>query len=217
VEKASGGSLAWSADGAVLLWSPGRSEGVFRSDDRGMTWTKSAGPDFRARVVADQVNPLRFYLYHPNTGEFWASEDGGKSFAVVNEVEKRASNILRTVPGREGHLWMARHGAGLHFSRDGGRSFSKVEGVEQANAVGLGKPAPGSAEDTIFIWGQAGGGKPGVYRSTDSGKTWLRVTNDTHQYGGLANGQFVAGDRNVFGRVYMSTAGRGIAFGEPAE
>jgi len=35
------------------------------------------------------------------------------------------------------------------------------------------------------------------------------------QYGGPANGQFVMGDMNTFGTVYMSTAGRGIAYGKP--
>lgn len=217
MEKSSGGSLAWSADGKVLLWSPERSDGIYRSEDKGLSWTKATGPDFRVRVVADQVNPLRFYFYHPTSGEFWASKDGGKSFEVVNEVAKRASNIIRTVPNREGHVWMAAGGEGLYFSRDGGRRFSKTSGVDACGAVGLGKAAPGGTEDTIFIWGRAGGDKPGVYRSTDSGATWLRITDDMHQYGGLANGQFVVGDRNVFGRVYMSTAGRGIAYGEPAE
>jgi uncharacterized protein YjdB len=54
----------------------------------------------------------------------------------------------------------------------------------------------------------------GMHRSADEGLTWTRVNDDAHEYGGLANGQFVAGDMNVFGRVYMSTAGRGIVYGE---
>ena len=51
---------------------------------------------------------------------------------------------------------------------------------------------------------------------TDIGKTWLRVDDDSHQYGGLGNGYFVKGDMNVFGRVYRSSPGRGIPFGTPA-
>jgi photosystem II stability/assembly factor-like uncharacterized protein len=216
VEKASGGSLAWAADGGVLLWSPNLGEGVYRSADRGGTWTKSKGPDFRARVVADAVNPLRFYFYHPPTGEIWASKDGGVSFAVVNQVAPRGGNILRTVPGREGHFWLPLNGGGLHFSRNGS-NLTKVEDVDVCNAVGLGKAAPGSLYDTLFIWGRPKGEKAvGVYRSTDAGRSWLRVNDDAHEFGGLANGQFVVGDRNVFGRVYLSTAGRGIVFGEPA-
>ena len=40
-----------------------------------------------------------------------------------------------------------------------------------------------------------------------------RVNDDNHEYGGLANGEFVMGDMNTFGVVYMSTAGRGIVVG----
>lgn len=217
IEKASGGSLAWSADGRVLLWSPSRANGVFRSENRGVTWTKSEGPEFSVRLTADAVNPERFYFYHPPTGEIWTSRDGGRRFQVVNEIEKRGSNILRPVPGKEGHFWIALNEGGLHLTRDG-VSVSKLDSVEVCNAVGLGKPAPGSDVDTLFIWGRPrGADKIGVYRSTDAGRSWVRVNDDAHQYGGLANGQFVVGDRNVFGRVYMSTAGRGIAFGEPVE
>lgn len=217
VDNASGGSLAWSADGDVLVWSPSRSNGVWRSTDRGLTWTKSAGLDFSGRVFADQVNPRRFYLYRPANGQFWASDDGGVSFAVVSEQTRGGSDILRPVPNREGHLWLAKNNEGLQFSSDGGKTFKQVDGVQVANAVGLGKAAPWSVDDTVFIWGRAGGGESGVYRSTDWGKSWLRVTDDAHEYGGMANGQFVSGDRNVFGRVYMSTAGRGIAFAEPVQ
>ena len=38
--------------------------------------------------------------------------------------------------------------------------------------------------------------------------------DDANEYGGPGNGQFVQGDMNVFGRVYMSTVGRGLVYGE---
>ncbi|HON12049.1 MAG TPA: T9SS type A sorting domain-containing protein, partial [Chitinispirillaceae bacterium] len=34
-------------------------------------------------------------------------------------------------------------------------------------------------------------------------------------FGGPGNGNFVVGDFNVYGRVYMSTVGRGLIYGEP--
>jgi hypothetical protein len=43
-----------------------------------------------------------------------------------------------------------------------------------------------------------------------------RVNDGAHQYGGLGNGGFVKGDMNVFGRVYMSTPGRGVPYGTPS-
>jgi hypothetical protein len=57
-------------------------------------------------------------------------------------------------------------------------------------------------------------GVRGLYRSTDQAASWMRVNDDAHEYGGPGNGQFVQGDMNVFGRVYLSTAGRGIVYGD---
>ena len=55
-----------------------------------------------------------------------------------------------------------------------------------------------------------------MFGSDDKGKTWTRVNDDGHEYGGLANGEFVMGDMNTYGVVYMSTAGRGIAARVPS-
>src|SRR5690606_24376097 len=49
----------------------------------------------------------------------------------------------------------------------------------------------------------------------DTGASWVRVNDADHQFGGPGNGQFVVGDMNTFGVVYMSTAGRGIVHGAP--
>ena len=70
--------------------------------------------------------------------------------------------------------------------------------------------------ETIFIWGAAKSGDPiGIYRSTDKCKTFERINDDAHQYGGPGNGNFVVGDMNHFGVVYMSTVGRGLVVGAP--
>ncbi|HWW72083.1 MAG TPA: exo-alpha-sialidase, partial [Duganella sp.] len=81
-------------------------------------------------------------------------------------------------------------------------------------AVGFGKAAPGAAYPTVYIWGTVGGVR-GLFRSTDAGAGWLRINDDDHQYGGPGDAQFVIGDNNTFGNVFMSTAGRGIVFGKP--
>jgi hypothetical protein len=85
--------------------------------------------------------------------------------------------------------------------------------VTRCVAVGFGKEAPGKTYPTIFIYGTVDG-VVGVHRSTDEGATWTRVNDDAHRYGGPGNGQFIQGDMNVFGRVYMSTVGRGVVYGE---
>lgn len=54
-----------------------------------------------------------------------------------------------------------------------------------------------------------------MYRSTTEGVNWIRANDETSQFGGLANGGFITADQQVFGRAYMSTAGRGLAYGTP--
>ena len=41
------------------------------------------------------------------------------------------------------------------------------------------------------------------------------MNDDMHQFGGPGNGNFVQGDMNHFGVVYMSTVGRGLIVGAP--
>ena len=53
----------------------------------------------------------------------------------------------------------------------------------------------------------------GLFRSTDTGNTWLRINDAAHQHG--ADGNVVNGDMNTFGVVYIGTMGRGMAVGRP--
>ena len=84
-----------------------------------------------------------------------------------------------------------------------------------AGAVGFGKAEREGAYPAVYIWGTVDGLR-GIWRSLDEGRNWVRINDDAHQYGGPGDGRFIVGDMNVFGRVYMSTAGRGIVYGEIA-
>lgn len=208
------GSLALSADAAVLLHCPENSATTYRSTDQGSTWSTASGLSLRnARPIADPVDPDTFYAYG-NTS-LYRSTDGGASFApAANNLPSGGQSRLAIALGHAGHLWFAHSSQGLYRSTDAGDSVSRLDSVTAARAVGTGKAAPDSDYPTLFIWGTVDGVE-GIFRSTDQGASWLRVNDDAHQYGGPGNGQFLIGDQNVFGRVYMSTAGRGIVFGEP--
>ncbi|WP_224997322.1 T9SS type A sorting domain-containing protein [Cesiribacter sp. SM1] len=211
------GQVAVSADGNIFLHSPEGSSTTYRSSDRGSSWTAVTGLNVKEAVpVADPVDPAKFYVYNPGTGRMMVSKNGGASFSAAGMVGSNGSKIIRTTPGLEGHLWVALGGGGLSRSTNAGVSFTKVNGVSASSAVGLGKAAEGSNYPTLFIWGTVNG-TTGLFKSTDQGTSWLRVNDDEHEYGGPGNGQFVVGDMNVAGRVYMSTAGRGIVYGEPAD
>ncbi|MBC8051982.1 MAG: cadherin domain-containing protein [Sphingobacteriaceae bacterium] len=206
--------VALSADGNVIMQSAGSL--TSRTVDNGTTWTSVTLPIDKARPVSDRVNSNKFYAFNPVTGNLHVSTNGGVSFTVAANPGTSGNNakLLRTVPGREGHIWIPLEGRGLSYSENSGVSFTNLANVSYCAAVGIGKSAPGSTYETIYIYGTVGG-IVGIYRSTDKGVSWLRVNDDDHEYGGPANGKFVIGDMNVFGRVYMSTAGRGIIYGEP--
>ena len=117
------------------------------------------------------------------------------------------------MPGKEGDVWIALYDAGLARSTDSGATFSMIGNVSYAAAIGFGKTAPNSNYPTIYIWGTVNGVR-GVFRSIDNAFSWERINDDQHQYGGPGDGQFIVGDMNEFGTVYMSTAGRGIVVGK---
>jgi photosystem II stability/assembly factor-like uncharacterized protein len=144
------------------------------------------------------------------------SLDAGQSFATTTSLPAGGARRIRTLPGAEGDVWIALNGGGLTRSVDSGSSFQRVAGADVCRAVGFGAPAPGRSSSAVYIWGAVGGGPRGVYRSDDTGVSWQRINDDAHQYGGPGNGEFIIGDVDVYGRVFMSTAGRGIAFGELA-
>ncbi|WP_229262110.1 WD40/YVTN/BNR-like repeat-containing protein [Duganella guangzhouensis] len=215
------GQLALSADGKVIVHCPEKQTTCYRSADAGATWAEVAGLHTeRGRAVADTVNPQKFYALSGD--RMLVSVDGGASFGPAAGATADGgklpvaggSKVVRVAPGREGDVWVALYGGGLARSTDSGATFSVLKGVSYAAAVGFGKAAPDADYPAIYIWGEVGGVR-GVYRSTDSGLTWLRINDDQHQYGGPGDAQFVVGDMNSFGVVYMSTAGRGIVFGKP--
>lgn len=213
--KGDKGQVAISADGEAFLHSPDGSSTTYRSTDRGASWVQVNGLSISStRPVADPVNSNTFYAYNPANGAMYVSKDKGAYFSAAGSTGRGGSKIIRTVPGKEGHLWVALNNGGLARSTDSGKTFIQIGKVGSAAAVGIGKAAPGSAYPTVFIWGTVDGVR-GLYRSVDEGQSWARINDDAHEFGGPGNGQFVIGDMNVFGRVYMSTAGRGIVYGTP--
>ena len=206
-----GGNLALSADGFVLLHSPSNSTTTYRSTDFGTNWTAVTGLAVNnARPVADPVNPNKFYVYDRDTGKLMLSTDGGVSFSAMAQLSTSGSTFLRATPGREGDLWACLNSKGLSHSTDSGATFTPVGGIASCGAVGLGKEAPGATYPTLYMWGAVGATR-GLLRSTDQGASWVRVNDDAHQY--ASQGSWVTGDMSSYGTVYMSTNGRGIAFG----
>lgn len=224
-----GGDAILNADGSVLLWSQGTD--LHRSTDLGATWTRASWPGPpNPEIHGDPLDPRLFYSYHSSTGNVFVSLDSGATFSLKGTLHAGASaNGPEPVIGRVGEFWIPTNGgkASDNWSRrlvhgridpktgDASivRSIDKSSGLETCNIVGVGKAAPGRSHPSLFVWGRVAG-VTGIYRSDDTGASWMRVNDDRHQYGGPGNGQFVQGDPYIHGRVYMGTFGRGVVYGD---
>lgn len=230
------GMTALSADGKVFFHRAEGGATIWRSSDNGKTWTKvtghNEGQSTNSPLVPDPVDASILYLLDIQ-GVLWRSTDTGKTFVNHGSVQDNAKNLWQATtgkiavrPGVTGEFWVPLDQAqpwvkggystnGLAYTTDGGATFGRIDTslVQVCIAVGLGKAAEGASYPTLFLWGSANHGPIGMYRSTDKGASWIRINDDRHQFGGVGNGTLVRGDWNVFGRVYMSSAGRGLIYG----
>jgi photosystem II stability/assembly factor-like uncharacterized protein len=194
--------------------------------DKGATWTAIKGLPSSIRIVADRVNPKKFYGASIYEGKLFLSADGGYSFAeqpftLPGGLPTRSTvrieggsgwDRLYTTPGREGDLWLTTLG-GLFHSTDAGKTFTRIEGVSELRGFGFGKAAPGASNPALYLVGVANGQR-GILRSDDWAKTWTRINDDKHQYGLIGQ---ITGDPKLYGRVYVGTFGRGIVYGDPVK
>ena len=205
----SNGYVAISADGSTVLW---KSSSCYVTTNLGTNWTATTGLTFTCAPKADSVNSSKFYAYNSANGFLYASLNGGLNFNQAGSAGSGGATIFCTAPGYEGHVWIAMNNGGLKYSTNSGATFTSA-GVSVCNALAFGKAAPGANYPALYIWGKpASGSTVGMYRSTDQALTWLRVNDDNHQYGGLGNAGIIEADKNIYGRVYMSTAGRGVPY-----
>ncbi|MEV6617902.1 cellulose binding domain-containing protein [Streptomyces sp. NPDC051051] len=212
-----GGTVAAAADGSRFVWSPAGA-GVHHTTGFGTSWSASSGIPAGAVVESDRVDARTFYGF--KSGRFYVSSDGGATFTASPATGLPSGDSVRfqAVPGTKGDIWLAggaSDGAyGLWHSTDGGASFTKLSGVEQADTIGFGKAAAGASYQTLYTSAKIAGVR-GIFRSTDKGASWTRINDDAHQWGWT--GAAITGDPRVYGRVYVSTNGRGVIYGDTSD
>ncbi|MBQ8884299.1 MAG: cellulose-binding protein [Oscillospiraceae bacterium] len=215
--KSEGGQAVVSTDGKSVLFMPGKiGSDAYVTDDFGKTWTKAEGLPSGAKLEADAINPNVFYGV--SKSQFYVSYDGGKTF------EKNAYFLLPNFqweanPFAEGEIYISAGSGGMYFlDIEVGEIKPCSDGPTQiaVNSMGLGAPEKeGSTVPTIFAMGGNETDGMGVYRSTDGGKTWKRINDDTQKWGNVNS--VIKGDPKTFGRCYISTNGRGIIMGNVKE
>lgn len=222
------GIIVIDASAQHFVWSTliADAGGPWASADAGASWTAPTG-DLGVQtpnVSADRVRPGTFYAC--DSGTFYLSTDGGLSYngtagaALGLPAGECALPVVNF--NRAGELWLALGARGLWHSGDFGASWEAVgpDGLE-ADFFSVGKGAGShnatAADVSLFLWGRVAGSGAGsvdgLYRSDDSGVSWVRVNDEAHQYGGP---ELILGDPRVYGRVYIGTGGRGIVYADIA-
>ena len=213
------GPIAISADGKTIVWTPRGGEPNY-SVDQGTHWTVCAGLPSNVRVVADPVNASRFYAFDGQAGRLMASTNSAATFEPTtaalpgSQGTGRGGGVLAATPDRPGDLWVGSRGIGLYHSTDGGASFTRLNKVDGADALGFGKGAPGKTFPALYLLGNIEQ-LHACYRSDDNGQTWVRINDDQHQFG-ASNRPIIIGDPRIYGRVYLTTGGRGVIYGDRA-
>lgn len=224
------GSIAVSADGSTWIWTPDR-EPPALTRDRGATWHIVQGLSAGTRVVADPSDARTFYALSLADHLLFRSTDAGATFTAQHFALQNAPNPssaprsdprggedrLYAAPGRSGDLWLAASDGLCHLAAplremSATVSFARIPGVGMIEAFGFGKAAPQHSYPALYLAGTIQG-QTGVFRSVDTGRSWVRINDNQHQWGLILQ---ITGAPRIFGRVYVGTHGRGILYGDPA-
>ncbi len=108
--------------------------GVYRSEDKGESWTRMSEtnprPSYYSQIVVDPNNDLRIWVLG---APMYYSEDGGKTFVTSRVTRIHGDYHALWINPANSDQMIAGTDGGIHWSSDGGRSW------EYVNAVALGQ------------------------------------------------------------------------------
>lgn len=208
-----GSFISVSADAKTIIWAAADSA-IYRSADTGKSWQEVRGLFIHARPISDRMNGAVFYVGQASQGRVWRSIDSGKTFVALPQGFPRTwRGTLTPSFAREGGLWMSLGTNGLHQSEDGGQTWRHLSSVEESIRIALGRPLPGSNIPALYLNGRING-QLGLWRSLDAGFQWFSIHDGAVTPYSLPRvTSHLTADRQVFGRVFAGTGGRGIFYG----
>ena len=213
------GRIAVSAKGGFLVWAPEKQPAMW-SRDHGRSWHNSDGwpstTDVALHPLADRAVEGVFYVHDRANGQILVSVDGGQSFnpAIIGLPKLAAWQTaqLLCAPGAPRDLWVLLHDKLLHLPGVD-KPAQTLASVVEPWMIALGKGAPGASYHSLFVWGRVVVGAvtaEGLFRSDDSGKSFLRINDDRHRFGRLLS---MTADPLDHGTVFLAPHGRGIVVG----
>ncbi len=226
-------------DGSYRFFKGSKDDGTISySDDFGQTWNACSGipttygskPTYMY-VEPEQPNVVYAYATYYNSSWHYSkpeptmddaryvlcvSTDYGKTFTATNVcMYDQCDSAARIAYIGEGELVLGAGWYGMFHVTNANTGNPTIEPLDvfYCKTVGFGAPKDAKSPNALYIYGKpTDGDAEGLYRSNDIGKTWELINSD-HLYGGTGNGNFIVGDMNEYGALYMSTVGCGIVYG----
>ncbi len=174
-------------------------------------------------ITADKNFDCTFYYLDWDTGEFSISTDKGDSWCIISDdLPSPTNNFERsrvtTIPDHPGHLWITVN-TRLYRSTDYGASWTQQTNIpngHRVRAFSFGKGLCGTTYPALYMHTENGDLDDQIYRSDDEGQTWIQITDHTEGevWGTI---KILVGDRNVPGRVYGTSSGQGVFYGDADE
>lgn len=197
--------LAGVAGRPNLLYMATASGGLWRTEDRGITWESIFDDGGTLSLGAIAVAPSDPNVIYLGTGEHnprnstsfgdgvYRSNDGGDTWTHLGLAATERIARIRVHPsdadhvyvGAMGHAWGTNEERGVYRSRDGGATWDKVLYVD--DSTGVSDMAMDAANPRILFAGmwdyqrrpwhfRSGGPGSGLYMSRDGGDSWTNLT-----------------------------------------
>jgi hypothetical protein len=197
-----------SIDGRLYVCSD--MEGLYRSDDNGLSWDYIGDGLFNLGVMtvaADPNNTNR--LVAATEGGIFISDNLGKSWGFASNTEARICHQLVIDPNDSDRIYAApgHHESSVGtnvfdilVSRDGGDTWqSKVYKAGTGTGTVYSVKIDPADSSRIYI-----GGVQGMYKSTDFGDTWTPVTRPSQSSGPACYGLDISPDGNFIYAAYAA-------------
>jgi photosystem II stability/assembly factor-like uncharacterized protein len=176
--------------------------GLWRSDDRGKTWSKLGAEDQEQihnrphQIVFDPRDPGRFWISGCYDASPFVTTDAGKTFRRLgNLTHMDGIGVDFTDPQRKTLVvGMHEQTRSVHKSTDGGITWQKIGDSLPADSNHSSDPIVIDAR--TYIINTAGWAQQktwGTYRSEDGGTTWTKVSDF-----GCAGRALVASDNAIY-------------------